>query len=128
VQIAGGLLAVAVLLIVGNTIRLAVLSRRDEIEVAKLVGATDAFIRRPFLYSGLAQGVLGAMLAWMLVQTGLWLLAGPVTELAGLYGSSFSLGGLDAGVAGALLAAGAMLGWSGARIAVGRHLRAIEPK
>jgi len=128
VQIVGGLLAIAVLLIVGNTIRLAVLSRRDEIEVSKLVGATDAFIRRPFLYSGLAQGVLGAMLAWLLVQVSLWLLAAPVAELAGLYGSSFALGGLDAPISGALLTAGAVLGWLGARIAVGRHLRAIEPR
>jgi len=128
VQIVGGLLAIAVLLIVGNTIRLAVLSRRDEIEVSKLVGATDAFIRRPFLYSGLAQGVLGALLAWVLVQASLWLLSAPVAELAGLYGSSFALGGLGADLSGALLAAGAALGWLGARLAVGRHLRAIEPR
>jgi cell division transport system permease protein len=128
VQIVGSLLAIAVLLIVGNTIRLAVLSRRDEIEVSKLVGATDAFIRRPFLYSGLAQGVLGALLAWLLVQASLWLLAVPVAELAGLYGSDFSLGGLGLGLSGALLAAGAALGWLGARIAVGRHLREIEPR
>lgn len=128
VHIIGGMLAIAVLLIVGNTIRLAVMSRRDEIEVSKLVGATDAFIRRPFLYSGLAQGALGALFAWTLVQASLWLLSGPVSELAGLYGSNFSLGGLDAGGSGALFATGAVLGWVGARIAVGRHLRAIEPR
>lgn len=128
VHIVGGLLAIAVLLIVGNTIRLAVLSRRDEIEVSKLVGANDAFIRRPFLYSGLAQGALGALFAWVLVQVCLWLLSGPVAELASLYGSSFALGGLDARNSGILLGAGAALGWVGARIAVGRHLRAIEPR
>jgi cell division transport system permease protein len=128
VQIVGGLLAIAVLLIVGNTIRLAVLSRRDEIEVSKLVGATDAFIRRPFLYSGLAHGVFGALLAWMLVQASLGLLAGPVSELAGLYGSDFSLGGIDAAGSGLLLGIGAGLGWIGARLAVGRHLKAIEPR
>jgi cell division transport system permease protein len=128
VLIVGGLLAIAVLLIVGNTIRLAVLSRRDEIEVSKLVGATDAFIRRPFLYSGLVQGVSGALLAAVLVQLSLWLLSVPVSELSGLYGSNFVLGGLGAGLLGALLASGALLGWLGARLAVGRHLRAIEPR
>ena len=128
VLIGAGLLALAVLLIVGNTIRLAVLSRRDEIEVSKLVGATDSFIRRPFLYSGLVQGLLGSLLAWLLVETSLWLLAGPVQELATLYGSGFSLGGLDLTGSAGLLGAGAALGWLGARIAVGRHLRAIEPQ
>jgi len=128
VTILAGLLAVAVLLIVGNTIRLAVLSRRDEIEVSKLVGATDAFIRRPFLYAGLLQGTLGALLAWVLVRLGLWLLAGPLHELTNLYGSQFPAAGLDAEASLALLAAGAVLGWVGARFAVGRHLRAIEPR
>jgi cell division transport system permease protein len=126
--IVGGMLAIAVLLIIGNTIRLAVLSRRDEIEVSKLVGATDAFIRRPFLYSGLVQGLTGALVAWILVEVSLLLLAGPIGELAGLYGSHFGLGGLDLLSSGTLLGSGAVLGWIGARIAVGRHLRAIEPK
>ncbi len=128
VTLLAGLLAIAVLLIVGNTIRLAVLSRRDEIEVSKLVGATDAFIRRPFLYAGLLQGLFGAMLAWALVQLGLWLLSRPIQELTGLYGGDFVVGGLDPAASGALFAAGAGLGWIGARLAVGRHLRAIEPK
>lgn len=128
VTILAGLLAIAVLLIVGNTIRMAVLSRRDEIEVSKLVGATDAFIRRPFLYSGLAQGMLGAILAWVLVQASLWLLSGSIQELTSLYGSGFIAGGLDADTALALLIFGGTLGWTGARLAVGQHLRAIEPK
>lgn len=126
--IVGGLLAVAVLLIVGNTIRLAVLSRRDEIEVSKLVGATDTFIRRPFLYSGLVQGFTGALLAWALVEISLLMLSGPIGELAGLYGSHFSLDGLTLTGSVTLLCSGAALGWIGARIAVGRHLRAIEPQ
>jgi len=128
VAVLAGLLGVAVLLTVGNTIRLAVLGRRDEIEVSKLVGATDAFIRRPFLYTGLLQGALGAALAWALVQASLWLLAGPIHELARLYGSDFAAAGLDAGALGSLVGAGAGLGWIGARLAVGRHLKAIEPK
>ncbi len=128
VVILGGLLAIAVLLIVGNTIRLAVMNRRDEIEVSKLVGATNAFIRRPFLYTGLIQGTAGAVLAWILVQSSLWLLSGPVRELTQLYGSGFRGVGLDMSSSVILLLAGAGLGWAGARLAVGRHLHAIEPK
>ncbi|HKQ30301.1 MAG TPA: permease-like cell division protein FtsX [Burkholderiales bacterium] len=128
VLIAGGLLAIAVLLVVGNTIRLAVLSRRDEIEVSKLVGATDSFIRRPFLYSGLVQGLAGALLAWVLVEVGLLLLSGPVGELASLYGGGYVLSGLDIAGSATLFGAGALLGWLGARLAVGHHLRAIEPQ
>jgi len=128
VSVLAGLLAIAVLLIVGNTIRLAVLNNRDEIEVSKLVGATNAFIRRPFLYSGFIQGVLGALLACVLVQTSLWLLSAPIHELTSLYGSDFVTVGLDADAATTLLTAGAGLGWTGARLAVGRLLLAIEPQ
>jgi cell division transport system permease protein len=127
VLLLAGLLGLAVLLIVGNTIRLAVLNRRDEIEVIKLIGGTDAFIRRPFLYSGLQQGLLGAVLAWLLVGLGLLLLSGPIRELAGLYGSEFRVAGLDVASSLTLLGLGGLLGWLGSRIAVGRHLRDIEP-
>jgi len=127
VLILASLLAVAVLLVVGNTIRLAILNRRTEIEVIKLIGGTDTFIRRPFLYAGLFQGLLGAVLAWILVTMSLALLAGPVQDLAGLYGSRFELAGLGPQAGAGLLVAGAILGWLGSRLAVGRHLRAIEP-
>ena len=120
-------LALAVLLIVGNTIRLAILNRRSEIEVIKLIGGTDAFIRRPFLYSGLLQGFFGAVVAWLLVTVGLLLLSGPVQDLAGLYGSRFELGGLGLENALWLLLGGAGLGWLGSRLAVSRHIRSIEP-
>jgi len=127
VLLLAGLLSLAVLLIVGNTIRLAVLNRRDEIEVIKLIGGTNTFIRRPFLYSGLQQGFLGAILAWMLVGLGLVLLSGPTRELAGLYGSQFQVGGLGFRASLTLLGLGTLLGWLGSRIAVSRHLREIEP-
>lgn len=123
----GVVLAAAVLLIIGNTIRLSVLNRRDEIEVIKLVGGTNAFIRRPFLYSGIYQGLFGALAAWALIGGSLALLKGPITNLALLYSSDFSVQGLTWQSSGALLLSGALLGWIGSRIAVGRHLTEIEP-
>jgi cell division transport system permease protein len=122
------LLAVGVVVIVGNTIRLDIQNRRDEIEVTKLVGGSDAFVRRPFLYSGLWYGLGGGLLAWAVVTVAVALLAGPVQRIAGLYGSHFSLSGL--GVVGglALLLVGAVLGWLGSFVAATRHLRAIEPQ
>lgn len=127
VLVLGTLLALAVLLIVGNTIRLAIQNRREEIEVQKLIGATDAFIRRPFLYSGYWHGLLGAVFAWLLVNISLWLLDGPVRRFSMLYDSRFEIGALDLGASVALLALGVGLGLVGAWLAVGRHLREIEP-
>ena len=127
VQIIGLLLALAVVFIVGNTIRLEIENRRMEIEVSKLLGATDRFIRRPFLYHGAWYGLAGGLLAWLLVITAMSLLAGPVGTLATLYGSQFALSGL--GWVGSLwlLLIGIALGWLGSWLAVARHLRDIEP-
>jgi cell division transport system permease protein len=127
VVLLAGLLAVAVLVIIGNTVRLAILNRRDEIEVIKLIGGTDAFIRRPFLYSGLLQGLLGAAGAWLLVSLGLFAVGGPAHRLAALYASNFQIQGLPLSASIALLATGGTLGWLASWIAVGRHLRDIEP-
>lgn len=123
----GALLALGVLLIVGNTIRLAIYSRRDEIEIIKLIGATDGFIRRPFLYSGLWYGIFGGIIAWCLVSLSLWFLQGPVKGLSALYNSSFSLSGLDGLTSLLLLSIGGLLGLCGSALAVKRHLAAIEP-
>lgn len=120
------LLALAVLLIIGNTIRLGVVNRQTEIEIVQLVGGTPGFIRRPFLYTGLLQGLLGGLLAWVLVDGSLVFLNGPAQELAGLYGSGFGLSGLGVGSGAALVVAGATLGWLGARLAVGQQLRRFE--
>jgi len=128
VWLLASVLGLAVVLIIGNTIRLAVLNRRDEIEVIKLVGGTNAFIRRPFLYTGLLQGVAGGLTAWFLVSLGFGLLAGPIRDLASLYASQFRTAGLGVQGAAALVALGGLLGWLGSRIAVGRHLRDIEPR
>lgn len=127
VMVVAALLALAVLLIVGNTIRLDIENRRDEIVITKLIGATNAFIRRPFLYSGIWYGLLGGIIAWLLIQLSLGVLAGPVHRLAGLYGSSFTLTSLDLSTSTALLGSSAALGLVGSWLAVGRHLNAIEP-
>jgi cell division transport system permease protein len=123
----GGLLVLGVVLILGNTIRLAIENRRDEILVVKLVGGSNPFVRRPFLYTGLWYGVGGGFFAALLVSLSLWYLQGPVEELAALYQSEFTLRGL--GLMGALnlLMLGGLLGLAGAWLAVTRHLSAIEP-
>ena len=121
------LLGLAVLLIVGNTIRLEIQNRRAEIEITQLIGATPGFIRRPFLYSGVWYGLAGAVLAWVLVQLAIWSLGGPVRQLAGLYDSAYRLSSFAFSEFLLLLAAGALLGLAGAFLAVGRHLGSLEP-
>lgn len=121
------LLAAAVVLVIGNTVRLSIESRRDEILVAKLVGGTDGFVRRPFLYTGAWFGLGGGVVAWILLQLSLWWLSGPVERLAGLYRSDFSLNALSIDGAFALIIAAMLLGWLGAWVAVKRHLDDIEP-
>jgi cell division transport system permease protein len=125
--LAAVLLAVGVLVIVGNTIRLDIQNRRAEIEVMKLIGGTDGFIRRPLLYGGTWYGLGGALVALAIVQLGLWTLSDPVARLAGLYGSGFRPGGLGGAGAASLLLLGAGLGWLGAWVSATRHLRRVEP-
>jgi len=128
VMVLASVLSLAVLLIIGNTIRLEIQNRHDEIEITKLVGATNSFIRRPFLYTGFWYGLLGGLIAWFLVTLSLWLLSGPIEKLTGLYQSQFRLDVLDLPTTMVVLLGSAFLGLAGARIAVGRHLRAIEPE
>ncbi len=127
ILVIAALLALAVLLTIGNTIRLDIQGRRDEIVIVKLIGATDAFIRRPFLYTGLWYGALGGCLSWFMVEVSLGILSDPVQRLAGLYGSSFSLSNLGLATGTALLAISILLGLTGSWIAVSRHLHEIEP-
>ena len=127
VLVTAGLLALGVMAIVGNTIRLDIQNRRQEIEVTKLVGGSNAFVRRPFLYSGVWYGIGGGIIAWIITQLIVAALTGPVVRLAGYYDSGFRLAGLGWAPSGILLAAGVVLGWLGSFIAAGRHLRAIEP-
>lgn len=122
-----GLLALGVMVIVGNTIRLDIQNRRAEIEVTKLVGGSDAFVRRPFLYNGIWYGLGGAITAWIITVGVIGVLREPVGRIAGLYGSAFELGGLDLRSTLILLGSGIVLGWLGSYVAATRHLRAIEP-
>jgi cell division transport system permease protein len=121
-------LSLGVVLIVGNTLRLTVEARRDEIEVEKLCGASDAFIRRPFLYHGAFYGLAGAVIAALVLAAGLMLLHGPVQRLAMLYGGELSLGAPSAGQWVLLFLIGPVLGLAGAWLSVGRQLRHIEPR
>ena len=126
--IAAALLGVGVLAVIGNTIRLEIQARRAEIEVTKLVGGSNSYVRRPFLYTGMLYGLGGALLAWGIVATAVVILGAPVATLARLYGSRYVLHGPSTDDIGILLGAGVVLGWLGAWISAARHLRDIEPR
>jgi cell division transport system permease protein len=125
--LAAGVLGLGVVVIVGNTIRLDIQNRREEIEVTKLVGGSDAFVRRPFLYNGVWYGLGGAVVAWVIAAIVTAVLREPVERIARLYGSSFELAALDVEQSLLLVLAGIVLGWLGSYIAASRHIRDIEP-
>lgn len=127
VLLLGCLLGLGVLLIVGNTIRLEIQNRSGEIAIMELVGATAAFIRRPFLYAGAWYGLLGGVAAWILVSIAVLALQGPVSRLASLYRSEFPLSGLGFLALLGMLGGSMLLGLVGSWIAVNRHLREVEP-
>lgn len=120
-------LALAVLLVIVNTIRLGIESRRDEIVIVKLVGGTDAYVRRPFLYTGFWYGLGGSLIALLLIQILLLWLDGPVQVVADLYRSEFELAGLGWDTSLLILLGSVLVGLLGAALAVRQHLRAIEP-
>ncbi len=124
----GGALGLGVLVIIGNSIRLAIHNRREEIIVVKLVGGTDAYVRRPFLYFGMLLGLIGALEAGIMLTMGFWWLGGSVENISQLYGSAFVLNGLGFQGFFALLSTGLLLGLSGAWLAVGKHLNHIKPR
>ena len=117
------ILALTVLLVIGNTIKLNIENRKEEIEVSKLIGATAAYIRRPFLYSGIWYGLFGGVISLVFVHLALLFLVSPVNELANLYGSNFSIHGLGIKITFYILLASSFLGLVGAWIAVGSHLK-----
>jgi len=128
IAIGAGLLAAAIIVIIGNTIRLDIQNRREEIEVTKLIGASNAFVRRPFLYSGLWYGLGGGLLALALVRYGLYALEEPVARLSGLYNTSFTALVLDLRESLIIAGAGVSLGLIGSWVAAARHMRRIEPR
>ena len=128
IVIGASLLGVAIVVIIGNTIRLDIQNRREEIEVTKLIGATNAFVRRPFLWSGFWYGLFGGLLAVGLVQYGLYLLERPAARLAGLYQSNLVVLDLSLRESAAILAIGVLLGLLGSWFAAARHMRRIEPR
>lgn len=128
VLILASLLACGLVAVTFNTIRLQILTQKDEIEVSKLIGATDSFIRRPFFHLGFAQGALGGLAALAIVYLCMLILNRSILELAQLYGSDFRLSFFGLADCLALLAFAALLGWLGAYMSVSRHLSGIEPR
>jgi cell division transport system permease protein len=122
------LLFLAVILIIGNTIRLNILNKKDEILVMKLVGATDAFIHRPFMYTGFWYGFLGGLLAWIAVALLLWWMSSSISAVSELYQKSFNLTGVDLSTFLGMLGLSVFLGLIGSLLSVKRHVREIEPK
>lgn len=121
------LLGLGALLVVGNTVRLDIQSRREEIGVLQHLGASDGFIRRPFLYLGAWYGLAAGALALALLTAAAMALHAPLTALAASYGSSFALAGFDLRTAACVLAGAVLLGWLGAGIVTGHYLRQTRP-
>ena len=128
IVIGASLLGIAIVIIIGNTIRLDIQNRREEIEVTKLIGASNAFVRRPFLWSGFWYGLFGGLLAVGLVHYGLYLLEQPVARLAGLYQSGIVVMSLSVRETLAVIGIGVALGLIGSWFAATRHMRRIEPR
>ena len=118
VTLLGAVFAVALVAVTFNTIRLQIFAHHAEIEVARLIGATDGWIRRPFTYFGALQGALGGLLTYLLVAAGALLIGNPLGQLIELYGASFAPAGPSAGLGLALVGAGSALGWFGALLSV----------
>ncbi len=128
IAIGATLLGIAIVVIIGNTIRLDIENRREEIEVTKLIGASNAFVRRPFLGTGFWYGLFGGLMALALVYYGLFLLEGPVARLAGLYQSNIAIAAMNLTEAGAIIGIGVFLGLFGSWFTAARHMRRIEPR
>ena len=128
IAIGAALLGIAIIVIIGNTIRLDIENRRDEIEVTKLIGASNAFVRRPFLWTGFWYGLFGGLMALALVHYGLYLLQGPVARLAGLYQSNLAVASMSLAESGVIIGIGIFLGLFGSWFTAARHMRRIEPR
>ncbi|MGB5307651.1 MAG: permease-like cell division protein FtsX [Arenicellales bacterium] len=121
------ILGLGVFLVIGNTIRLAITNRQEEIRIIKLIGGTDAFVRRSFLYSGMLQGLLGGLLALLIIFLLFSFISAPTSSLSSMYGIAFSLDPLHLLPSLLLVSSGALIGWLSARVTVGVYLRQFEP-
>ena len=128
IAIGAALLGIAIVVVIGNTIRLDIENRREEIEVTKLIGASNAFVRRPFLWTGFWYGLLGGAFALLLVEYGLYLLKGPVTRLAGLYQGNITVASLDIVESAAIVGVACFLGLFASWVTAARHMHRIEPR
>ncbi len=128
IAIGAALLGIAIVVVIGNTIRLDIENRREEIEVTKLIGASNAFVRRPFLWTGFWYGLFGGAFALLLVEYGLFLLKGPVTRLAGLYQGNISVASLDLVESAAIVGVACFLGLFASWVTAARHMYRIEPR
>ena len=128
IAIGAALLGVAIVVIIGNTIRLDIENRREEIEVTKLIGASNAFVRRPFLWTGFWYGLFGGLMALALVYYGLFLLEAPVARLAGLYQANIAIASMALGEALAIIGVAVLLGLFSASFTAARHMRRLEPR
>lgn len=128
IAIGAALLGIAIIVVIGNTIRLDIENRRDEIEVTKLIGASNAFVRRPFLWTGFWYGLFGGLMALALVYYGLYLLQGPVARLSGLYQGNITVAALSLREAAGIVGVGIFLGLFGSWFTTARHMRRIEPR
>ena len=127
VLILAALLSFALIVVTFNTIRLQILTKRDEIEISKLIGATSNFIRRPFLYFGAIQGVAGGAIAWLIVAIVINLINSELTNLVQLYAVDFHLYHISFEDSISLLLFSSWLGWAGSWLSVASHLWQIEP-
>lgn len=128
VAVIAALLALATLLVIGNTVRMDIQARTSEISVMQLIGASDGFVRRPFLYAGFWYGLLGGICALAIVVGVEFALASPAQRVIDGYGGRFALHGIGLAVVSATIAASAALGWLGAYLATARHLVAGRPQ
>ncbi len=121
------ILGLGVFLVIGNTIRLAITNHQEEIRIIKLIGGTDAFIRRSFLYSGMLQGLIGGLIAILIIFLLFSFISTPTSSLTSMYGIKFTLDPLHLLPSLILVSCGAMIGWLSARVTVGVYLRQFEP-
>jgi len=128
VAVIAALLALATLLVIGNTVRMDIQARAEEIAVMQLIGASDGFVRRPFLYSGLWYGLLGGVIALIIATGAEWAIAGPLDRLLASYDHRLALSGLGIVTSLIVIGASALLGWAGAFLATARHMASGHPK